>query len=226
MNSVSFSARKRVVLSLAGLSAVSLALLALQIYRTGSLGYAYLVWNLFLAWMPLLLSGIMLRLLGKRLWTHWLLVLVSFVWLVMLPNSFYMISDYIHIQEMPDNQLLYGIVMFTAFIFTAVLVGFSSLYIVHAELRKRLGHKTSSSLVAIILFACSFAIYLGRDLRWNSWDIIINPAGILFDVSDRVFHPLGHPGTISTTLTFFILLGSLYIVGWQLGEATRETKRT
>ncbi len=215
----------RVVLSLAGLSLVSIALLAIRMYRSHSTEYAYLVWNLFLAWVPLALSALMVRLLKTRLWSNWLLVLISFVWLMILPNSFYMISDYIHIQDMADADLLYGVVMFTSFIFTAALVGFSSLYVVHAELRKRIGRSVSSTLIAVILFACSFAIYLGRGLRWNSWDVLINPAGILFDVSDRILHPLGHPGTLSTTLSFFVLLGSLYIVGWQIGEATRETKQ-
>ncbi len=216
------SARKRVVLGLVGLSLVSVMFLVVQIVKTSSTQYWYLTWNLFLAWIPLILTGVLLRLLRTRLWSQWLPALVTFAWLIMLPNTFYMISDFIHIKEMPNAELLYGVVVFTSFIFTAALIGFSSLYVVHAELRRRLGHQVSSVLVAIILLACSFAIYLGRDLRWNSWDILINPAGILFDVTDRLVHPLGHPGILTTTLSFFILLGSLYIVGWQIGEATRE----
>jgi uncharacterized membrane protein len=217
-----FSSRQRVVISLAGMTAVSLVLLLVQIHRSHSAEHAYLVWNLFLAWLPLLLSAVLVRLLATHLWSHWLPVVVTLGWLLLLPNSFYMISDYVHLQDMPANDLLYDIVVFTAFIFTAAALGFASLYTVHSELKHRLGHRLSSLLVAIILFACSFAIYLGRDLRWNSWDILLNPAGILFDVSDRLLHPLGHPGTLSTTLSFFILLGSLYVVGWQLGEATRH----
>lgn len=215
--------RARVVLSLAGLSFVSIILLGIQMIQSGSTGYWYLVWNLFLAWVPLGLSALLIRLLRHKLWSNWQLVLVSFAWLIMLPNSFYMISDFIHLQDMSASDLLYGVVMFTSFIFTAALVGFSSLYIVHAELRKRVGHRISSSMVGFILLACSFAIYLGRDLRWNSWDILINPAGILFDVSDRIIHPLGHRGIATITVSFLVLLGSLYIVGWQIGEATRKS---
>ena len=82
--------------------------------------------------------------------------------------------------------------------------------------------RASSVLIAIILFMCSFAIYLGRDLRWNSWDVLVNPAGILFDVSDHLIHPLQNGAMFSMTFSFFVLLGSLYVVGWQLGEATRS----
>lgn len=216
------SARRRVVYSLVGLTAVSLLLYAIEAHRLGGAQYSYLIWNLFLAWLPLLLAGALLRLLRTHLWSSWLPVIVTLAWVVLLPNSFYMISDYVHIADMQDRDIVYGIVTFTAFIFTAALVGFASLYLVHAELLKRVRQRSASLIVAVILLACSFAIYLGRDLRWNSWDVLVNPAGILFDVSDRMLHPLGHPGTFSTTLSFFVLLGSLYIVGWQLGEATRQ----
>jgi uncharacterized membrane protein len=79
-------------------------------------------------------------------------------------------------------------------------------------------------LVAITLLLCSFAIYLGRDLRWNSWDILINPGSLLFDVSDRFLHPGAHPRTFVTTLTFFVLLGTFYIVVRSLARTMRLQK--
>ena len=62
-----------------------------------------------------------------------------------------------------------------------------------------------------MLLLSSFAMYLGRDLRWNSWDVLLNPAGIIFDVSERVIDPLDHPEAFTTTLMFFIFLAGLYI---------------
>lgn len=214
------SPRQRVVVSLAGLTAVSLGFYFVGAYTNQSLRYAYLTWNLFLAWLPLVMVILLLRSLQTRLWTHWLPFGLTVVWLVLLPNSFYMISDFIHLQDVPRHNLLYDVVMFTAFIITAASLGFSSLYLVHSQLRKRLNLRDSSIVVGIVLFLCSFAIYLGRDLRWNSWDVLLNPAGIIFDVSDHLLHPLQHSSMFTTTLSFFVLLGSLYVVGWQLGEAT------
>lgn len=220
------SSRGRVVLSLIGLSIVSCGFLVVQMFKTENTQYWYLIWNLLLAWVPLALTGLLLRLLKRQLWSDLFPILVSLVWLVMLPNSFYMISDFIHIKEFSDEELVYGVVVFTSFVFTAALIGFSSLYVIHEELRRRLGAKLSGLFVGSILLACSFAIYLGRDLRWNSWDILVNPAGILFDVSDRLVNPYGHPGIFTTTLSFFVLLTSLYIVGWQIGRATRQDAQT
>jgi uncharacterized membrane protein len=89
----------------------------------------------------------------------------------------------------------------------------------HRLLLSRLSRHTSHSIIAVVLLVCSFAIYLGRDLRWNSWDALLHPAGILFDVSDPIFSPSTHHDAFTTTLMFFILLGAIYIVAWQFGRA-------
>lgn len=222
MNWGRLSAQKRVILSLAGLSVVSCGFYAVGMLQNHSGEFGYMVWNLLLAWVPLGLVLILLKLLRSRLWSSWQPILTTILWLLFLPNSFYMISDFVHIQDVARHDLLYDIVMFTSFIFTAALLGFISLYLVHTELLKRTSLRVSSAFVAVIVFLCSFAIYLGRDLRWNSWDVLFNPAGILFDVSDRIIHPLGHAGMMTTILSFFVLISTLYIVGWQIGEATHH----
>jgi uncharacterized membrane protein len=65
-------------------------------------------------------------------------------------------------------------------------------------------------------------------LRWNTWDVLTSPAGILFGVSDIVLHPFGHMLAFTTTLTFFVLLTSVYIVIWQFArrnEAVHQAPR-
>jgi uncharacterized membrane protein len=219
------SPRERVVASMVGLTAVSVVLFFAGAAANHSRQFDYLLWNLFLAWVPLGLVAVLVRTLRQKLWSTWQPLTLTLLWLVFLPNSFYMISDFVHIQDVARHNLLYDVVMFTAFIFTAALLGFCSLYIVQTELRKRMSLRTSSLLVALVIFLCSFAIYLGRALRWNSWDVLLNPAGILFDISDHLIHPLQNGDMLSMTGSFFVLLGSLYVVGWQLGEATRYEKQ-
>jgi uncharacterized membrane protein len=63
---------------------------------------------------------------------------------------------------------------------------------------------------------------MGRYLRWNSWDVLFNPAGLIFDVSEPFVNPAGHPQVFTTTLMFFVLLGSIYAVGYQLVSLARE----
>lgn len=193
-------------------TAVSLGLFGYGALRNHSLTYSFLPWNLFLAWLPLGFALALVRVLRRKLWSSWSAVGLSLLWLGFLPNSFYMISDFIHLQEVPTVDVLYDAVMFTSFIYVGVVLGMTSLYLVHRELRRRFMPPTTTLLVATILLLCSFAIYIGRDLRWNTWDILLNPAGLLFDLSERFIYPHQYPDMFLTVVAFFVLLGSMYVV--------------
>lgn len=209
------SPRAQFVIALSLSSLVSIGFFAYGAWRNHSTEYSYLVWNLFLAWLPLLFAFWLTQILTRKLWSSWEALAASALWLVFLPNSFYMISDFIHLQESSRVDVLYDAVMFTSFIYTGVLLGFSSLYLVHQQLKKRFSGRTSAALVALTLFICSFAIYIGRDLRWNSWDILTNPGGLLFDVSVRLQYPAAYPQMTVTVISFFVLLLSMYTIGWR-----------
>ncbi len=118
--------------------------------------------------------------------------------------------------------MLYDIVMLGSFIFNGIVVGFISLYMVHRELLVRIGQRDAHMIVTGILFVCSFAIYLGRFMRWNTWDALVNPAGILFDVSDHIINPAAKPQVFVTTITVFALLGAMYAVAWQLVQTASK----
>ena len=115
--------------------------------------------------------------------------------------------------------------MFSALSLCGLALGFASLYIVHKELIKRFGQAWALLLVAVVIFAGSFAIYLGRELRWNSWDIVKDPSGLVLTVSDRVVSPLEYPGTLSITLLFFIFLSVIYLSIWQIIGYTPSHKK-
>lgn len=204
------------VVSLFGLSLVSAGFLLVSFVHNHNFANWYLLWNLFLAWVPVAAAYVLIRVLKTKPWSSWPGIFWTLVWLAFVPNSFYMVSDFIHLQEVNPNNLLYDALMFTLFILNGLVLGYVSLYLVHMQLRKRLSRIKSDAWIGFILLLCSFAIYLGRDLRWNSWDVLVNPAGILFDVSDRVLHPLAHSDTFSITAMFFVFLTSLYWVVWSL----------
>jgi uncharacterized membrane protein len=208
------SPRGRFALALIVSSLVSVGLFAYGAWRTRSLASDYLVWNLFLAWLPLLFSLRLMAVLKRKLWSSWEAILWSFLWLAFLPNSFYMISDFIHLLEAPPARILYDAVMFTSFVATGVVLGFSSLYLVHLQLRRRFSYTEAGIWSGVVLLLCSAAIYLGRDLRWNTWDILVNPGGLLFEISDRVEHPAAYPHMLLIIAAFFVVLASVYNVLW------------
>lgn len=216
------STRTQFVLALALSSGVSIAFFAYGAWRNQSLAFGYLIWNLFLAWLPLVFAVWLSKLLRTNVWSSWRAMGVSLLWLIFLPNSFYMISDFIHLQEVPRVDILYDALMFTSFIFTGVLLGISSLYLVHLQLKRRLQYRSAAAWLALTLLVCSFAIYVGRDLRWNSWDVLTNPGGLLFDVTDRLLHPAAYPQMFVTVISFFVLLASMYSLAWRSIQLLRR----
>jgi uncharacterized membrane protein len=144
------------------------------------------------------------------------------VWALFLPNSFYIITDLIHLRPNYEATLLFDITMLMGFISAGLVFGFLSVYLVHGELSKRLNGTRAYGLVGLLFLAISFAIYLGRFTRWNTWDVLLRPAGLLFDVSDRFIRPDVHTQTYQTTIILFLVLFSLYGVIW---ESTRLLAR-
>lgn len=214
----------RVACALVFSNLVSIALFVVGSITNHSSEFRYLVWNLFLAWIPLLLSMWLLHILKHKLWSSWLAIFVTLLWVGFLPNSFYMISDFIHVQDIPRVDLLYDVVMFCSFIFNGVILGFFSLYVVHHALLARVNYRSAHITIAGVLMLCGFAIYIGRELRWNTWDILVNPGGLLVDISSRLMSPASYPDALATTLTFFVLLGSVYLVVWQTARMLHYQK--
>jgi uncharacterized membrane protein len=220
------SPRTQFIQALGFSTLVSIGFFAYGAWRNQSLEYDYLLWNLLLAWLPLAFSVRLMRVLRHKLWSSWEALGVSLLWLIFLPNSFYMISDFIHLQDVQRVDVLYDAIMFTSFIYTGVLLGFSSVYLIHLQLKKRFSDLVASYWIAATIFVCSFAIYVGRDLRWNSWDILTNPGGLLFDISDRLQHPSAYPEMFVTVISFFVLLISMYTLVWRSIQLLRAPERT
>lgn len=218
------STRARLGLALLASSVVSVGFWVAGALSNGNLELFYLVWNLGIAWIPLLLALWLERILRVRLWSSWLPLLITLLWLGFLPNSFYVLSDFVHLTEVPRADIVFDVVMYASFGLNGLLLGYLGLFLVHSELRKRLSSRVAYLLVGGVLLMSSFAIYIGRDLRWNTWDVIFSPASLLFDISDRLLNVGAHPQVVSTTLSFFLLLSSTYVVGLYMVRALRQQK--
>lgn len=220
------SIRARLLFVLGLLSIVSIGFFIGAAAANRSLAYWYLVWNLCLAWLPLFFAWLLVKFMRHHPWSSWGGTALSLLWFIFLPNSFYIVSDFIHLGDIGQLDVQYDAVMFFLFALSGLLLGYVSLYIVHQQFLKRLSRTTSHTLVAFILLLCSYAIYLGRDLRWNSWDAFLHPTGVIFSLSDPFISPSTHHDAFTTTITFFVLLGTLYIAGWQSIRVFRSSLRS
>jgi uncharacterized membrane protein len=79
-------------------------------------------------------------------------------------------------------------------------------------------------LAALLL--SGFAIYLGRYLRWNSWDILTNPFGLLFDVANNFVNAGEHIFSFSVTLLFFTFLSVIYFVLWRAIQTITDLSKS
>lgn len=199
-------------------SVVSLLLLCVTFWLNRDWHYNWMAWNLFLAWVPLVLSTWLVHILQVRIWTNWLPLLVSLAWLLFLPNTFYMVTDFIHLSPENRAEHVFDAIMLMSFAVNGLLIGFVSLYQVHRELARRLGEQVGVVFAPAVLIICSYAIYVGRFLRWNSWDVVVNAPSVLFEVTDVLFSAGTRQSLITTTFGFFALLASLYFVAWQVGR--------
>lgn len=209
---------RRIIYALVASNSLSLAFLGLRSFETRDLWFIFLIWNLFLAWVPLLFAWWLAQRLRTSGWLNWQNILLSVAWLAFLPNSFYIVTDFIHIGALGDtlHDRVMDVVMITSFTFSAYTAGLLSLFLIHKELIRRLAWRWAHALVGVVLLASGFAIYLGRTLRWNSWDVLANPLGLLFDVSHMFINIGNYPDMVVTTAGFALLVGSMYAVVWQL----------
>ncbi|MDZ7785916.1 MAG: DUF1361 domain-containing protein [Candidatus Saccharibacteria bacterium] len=211
---------RRVVAALVMSHAASVLLLAARTAEAGTPRYHFLLWNMFLAIVPLVFSLWLRSRLKHGSWLAWKNLAITGLWLMFLPNSFYLVTDLIHLHQTYEVNIYYDIVLFTGFIVNGLFTGFMSLYLVHVELAKRVRRWDAHMVMAGVLLLASFAIFLGRFLRWNSWDLFLHPAGVLFDVSNQFIDPAS-PSALVTTGSFFVMLTTSYAVVWTLASYAR-----
>lgn len=193
---------------------MGVALFAIGAARNGTLDYWYLPANLALGLVPLVAAAGAHRLVKKRGWRNWQVLALLAVWLLFLPNSFYIVTDFIHLPEVARVDMVQDVVMLMQFSVVGIVAGFTSLYMVHTLLLQKFGSKVSMAGVIGVLYLCSFAMYLGRVLRWNSWDVVVQPLAVANDVLLLWWHPVFGEGAMWMTISFFMMLTSLYLLVW------------
>jgi uncharacterized membrane protein len=199
-----------VVLALGVASALSIGTLVVRMHGAHNYHYSFLVWNLFLAWVPLVAAYFAFTLarrgFGVRVW-----VLVV-VWLLFFPNAPYMLTDFKHL-HVGRSPLWYDALMLSSFAWTGLMLGFTSLYLIHALIDRRVRPVVGWVGVACVLGLSSFGVYLGRFAQLNSWDVVARPGHVLSVVTDEIDDLLHDPKRIAAlvALSAFLVVGYLVV---------------
>jgi uncharacterized membrane protein len=173
-----------------------------RIVYTGELYYGFLLWNLFLAAVPLVISNLLYRFnlqFGLRF------CLLLSLWLLFLPNAPYIITDMVHLVHRPPVPFWYDMLLVLLSAFNGLLFGFASLSQIEDLLRKQMLKRYIELFRIAVIMAMSYGVYLGRYLRFNSWDAFIDP----LTLAKQMIRSLDY-GTVGFTLTFSFVTYILY----------------
>ena len=198
-----YTAYRRV---LAGLSALVLLVLVRMVW-TGTLHFGFLVWNLFLALLPLVFSHY-----AARAGNNFRAGLLVALWLLFFPNAAYVLTDLVHLQHRCGALYWLDLALLFAAGAYGVTLGFLSLRVLEMRFGALLPSLLRAGITFSLLLLCGYGMYLGRVERWNSWDIFARPAALLADIGHEMRHPLRCREAWLMSGLFGIFLQILYLL--------------
>lgn len=224
----------RFIIGMCILTAIALGFVFIRVWHRRSLGFTFLVWNIFLAWVPFYLSIILTQYEYK---SKILKSITAFFWLMFYPNAPYIITDFIHLSAYNfyksevyafnnSYRIWYDFFLISIFVITGLILAYTSLRLVHNCIKKRYGNLLGWISIAMVSILSGYAIYLGRFIRVNSWEIATNP----FQLIGVLFENINTSGLIYSLLfgvmIFFIYLSFGLLGGFNEGEilSTRGVK--
>lgn len=143
-----------------------------------------LVWNMFLALVALdfllvsyYISKKVVRGLG------------AILWLFFYPNTFYMLTDIVHMQftstVLWNKTSLILYMLYVSSILFGVLCGIESVKNIVLTFKLK-NYYLRLLFIGVLSFISSFAIHIGRYARLNSWDIFTRPKTVISEILDVV----------------------------------------
>ncbi len=184
----------------------TITLVLVRAIITNQFIYIFYVWNFFLAIIPVAISYQLLKQKALNLKSSILLL----AWLLFFPNAPYIVTDLFHFTKRDGIPLWFDLVIVTTAALNGLILGFVSLNNIEQFLTKHIAVAKVKLLIAASLLLCGFGVYLGRFLRFNSWDVFSNLDELIFEISHRFIHPFQHTSTWGFSFLFAIMVGLFY----------------
>jgi uncharacterized membrane protein len=198
------------MLALTFASAASVALVFARILSTGNLRYSFLVWNLFLAWLPLIFALLACEKYQNASGRNWHFASLAGAWLLFFPNAPYIFTDLIHLTTPFYVHFWVDLTLILLCAITGLVLGFVSLYLMQSVVERMFGRPASWLFIAAVAALSGFGIYLGRFMRFNSWDVVFRPRQVYRGIGNLVANPLAN----ANSLAFPILFGAFLFVSY------------
>jgi uncharacterized membrane protein len=197
--------------------AFSCLLLCVRIFITGDMTYLFLVWNLFLAFIPFAITQ-WLPGNSRFMQSKMKMAVVLFVWLLFIPNSFYILTDLFHLDKFDSAPKWFDLLLIFSFAWNGIVLGILSIRRTEIILESITGRSFSLFIIFIVMSLNAFGIYIGRYLRFNSWDILTQPFSLFKEMFEVLFHPLRNKMEWGMIAVYAVFMTVLYITIKKLGE--------
>jgi uncharacterized membrane protein len=195
----------------------SFFLLCVRVIATGRLTYVFLLWNLFLAFIPFAISQWLFKniaVAGNKL----KLTAIILGWLLFIPNSFYILTDLFHLGQFSSAPKWFDLLLIFSFAWNGLLLGTLSLRKMELVVQAASGRKVSLVFVFAVMVLIAFGIYVGRFLRYNSWDVIVQPFALFEEIAAMIGHPFHNKMEWGMILCYALFMSLLYITIRQMSE--------
>ncbi len=214
------------MLTLAFASAVSVTLVFARMLWTENLRYTFLVWNLFLAWLPLLFALLVCELYRNGRMRNWSFASLSAAWLLFFPNAPYIFTDLIHLTTRFHRHFWVDLTLILICALTGLVLGFLSLYLMQTVVARMFGRVMSWLFIAAVAGLSSFGVYLGRFVRVNSWDIVTRPGKLYDGIHSWMSDPFAHSTSFAFPILFATFLFIAYVMLYALTHLPQVNQLT
>ncbi len=188
--------------------------------QSGSLLFAFLPWNLFLAYVPYAISswlGSNARISASK----WKTAFVLLVWLLFIPNSFYIMTDLFHLGNFQHAPLWYDLAMILSCAWNGLLLGLLSVRQVEKIITGIYGVFNEWKFVLPVMFLNALGIYIGRYLRFNTWDVVTSPFNLSADIYFMLVNPFRNLNAWAMIVCFSVMLSLMYITAKRISAGIR-----
>jgi len=202
---------------LAASTAFSVMLVLLRVIHTHRPMFAWLIWNLFLAYTPYFIStGLTLKLktplVQQRRPDRLLILGLSVAWLLFVPNTFYILTDLYHLIDCHDRRVpeWFDLALIFSFAWNGLLLGVLSVRQMEKLLLPLTGNFFGGAFIYLVMALSALGVYTGRYLRFNSWDVLTNPFQLTADILHLIVHPLRNLQAWLMIVCYTVLLSFIY----------------
>ncbi len=196
---------------------LAVALNILRVILWGKVSFVFILWNIFLAFVPFIISSLLLSFSKKEKFNKFVFFAGVLLWIIFIPNAMYIITDFIHLGTIRTIPIIYDVLLLFSSASIGLILGFNSLFHIEQIIKMKFSNKMASLIMGILILLISFGVYLGRFLRFNSWDIFFNHISLVKNVWKIFAQSKTHIEVYLYTALFFFFL-TLSYKAWKYGN--------